>query len=364
MEHGKPERLSVWQDLLRQDHRPVTVLVSLKEAIKQKARQLGFTLAGVTSCAPLTGYDIFETWLNAGMHGSMEYLAAERSRLRRANPAEILPECRTILVLGMPYAPASQELIASYALGQDYHEVIPQRLAQLVDFIETEVGHPVPNRFYTDTGPLLERELAQRAGLGWIGKNTCLIHPQAGSTFFLAEILLGIELEPDDPFQTDHCGTCTRCLEACPTQCILPDRILDARRCISYLTIELKDDIPNDLRPFVKDWVFGCDICQQVCPWNRFSGPADAAFEQAIQLPVLDSEILLTPREFNQRYGHTPIQRAKRRGYVRNVTVAIGNRGNPADIPSLERALDDPEQIVRDHARWAIARIQEVHNET
>ncbi len=336
---------------------------SLKNVIKQKARQLGFTLAGVTSSAALAHYEIFASWLDQGMHGTMKYLDEARSRTRRADPKEILPECRSILVLGIPYAPASDGGIASYALGSDYHEIIPQRLLELVQFIEQQVGHSIPNRYYTDTGPILERELAQRAGLGWVGKNSCLINPQVGSTFFLAEILLGIELEPDEPFTTDHCGTCTRCLDACPTNCILPDRTLDARRCISYLTIELKDDIPEDLRPLMKDWVFGCDVCQQVCPWNRFSQPADPAFEASIPLPVLASDLLLTPQEFNQRFKHSPLQRPRRRGYLRNVAVALGNRGHQEDIPTLEKALEDPEDMVKGHAKWAIARIKKKHNE-
>ena len=245
----------------------------LKERIKFKARQLGFTLAGVTSSEPPASYSVFESWLNSDMHGTMNYLAEERSRTRRADPKQILPECKSILVLAIPYSPlplgeGTGVKVASYALGDDYHDIIPQRLKLIVEFIEEQIGHSVPNRYYTDTGPILERDLAQRAGLGWIGKNTLLINPKAGSTFFLSEILLGIELEPDEEIITDHCGTCTRCLTACPTQCILPDRTLDARRCISYLTIELKDDIPEELRPLMEDWIFGCDICQQVCPWN------------------------------------------------------------------------------------------------
>jgi epoxyqueuosine reductase len=163
--------------------------------------------------------------------------------------------------------------VASYARGEDYHDVLPARMQELVRFIEEQVGGPVGNRYYTDTGPILERDLAQQAGIGWIGKNTCLIHPKQGSYFFLSEILLDLELEPDPPFTTDHCGTCTRCITACPTQCILPDRTLDATRCISYLTIELKDDIPVELREKVGDWAFGCDVCQMVCPWNRFAPP-------------------------------------------------------------------------------------------
>ncbi len=338
-------------------------LTTLEQAIKEKARQLGFVLAGVTSSEPPTYYNIFEAWLNQNLHGTMQYLQNEK----RADPKLILPECKSILVLALPYPPLNQKpdshndsafRIASYALGDDYHDIIPPRLKKIVEFIEEQVGHPVPNRYYTDTGPILERELAQRAGLGWIGKNSMLINPRAGSTFFLAEILLGIELEPDEPFPTDHCGTCTRCLTACPTQCILPDRTIDARRCISYLTIELKDDIPEDLRPQMSDWVFGCDVCQQVCPWNRFSQPADPALRPKIPLPVLSSELTLSSVEFNQRFKKSPIKRTKRRGYLRNLSVAIGNNGDENDLPILEQAAQDEEPLVKNHAQWAIKRIK------
>ncbi|MBK9603578.1 MAG: tRNA epoxyqueuosine(34) reductase QueG [Anaerolineales bacterium] len=338
-------------------------LSDLKQAIKDKSRQLGFILAGVTSCESPASYGIFEEWINAGKHGTMNYLAEERNRIRRADPKQILPECQSILVLALPYQPVTFNLqpstlrISSYALGDDYHDIIPPRLQQIVEFIEEQIGHPVPNRYYTDTGPILERELAQRAGLGWIGKNSMLINPKMGSAFFLAEILLGIELEPDDALITDHCGTCTRCLEACPTQCILPNRTLDARRCISYLTIELKDDIPEELRPLMQDWIFGCDACQQACPWNRFSPPADPAFESKIPLPVLTSDLLLTSVEFNQRFKKSPIKRAKRRGYLRNLAVAVGNNGNENDLPVLEQAAQDEEPMIREHAKWAVQKI-------
>ncbi len=298
----------------------------------------------------------------------MNYLAEERSRTRRADPKQILPECKSILILAIPYSPVnsreafqiqnSEFKIASYALGSDYHDVIPPRLQEIVSFIEEQLGHPIPNRYYTDTGPFLERELAQRAGLGWIGKNSMLIHPKAGSTFFLAEILLGIELEPDDAPITDHCGTCTRCIQACPTQCILPNRTIDARRCISYLTIELKDNIPEDLRPLMRDWIFGCDACQQVCPWNRFSVPTDSAFETKIPIPVPTDDLLLTSVEFNQRFKHSPIKRAKRRGYLRSLAVAVGNQGDKNNISILEQASQDTEPMVREHAQWAIKKLQ------
>ena len=351
---------------------------TLKQAIKEKARQLGCTLAGVTSSEPPPHYSVFEDWLNADMHGTMNYLAEERSRTRRADPKQILPECKSILVLAIPYSPLPEQSssftpalacgasvlypssfrIASYALGDDYHDIVPPRLKLIVEFIEEQLGHPVANRYYTDTGPILERDLAQRAGLGWIGKNSMLINPKAGSTFFLAEILLGIDLEPDDAIITDHCGTCTRCLAACPTQCILPNRTLDARRCISYLTIELKDDIPEELRPLMKDWIFGCDICQQVCPWNRFSAQADSAFEPKIPLPILTNDLTLTSVEFNQRFKKSPIKRTKRRGFLRNLAVAIGNNGNETDLPTLEQAGQDNEPLVREHAKWAKEKIR------
>jgi epoxyqueuosine reductase len=223
------------------------------------------------------------------------------------------------------------------------------------------VGHPVPNRWYTDTGPLLERELAQRAGLGWIGKNTCLIHPGLGSYFLLSEILLGLELEPDEPFTAERCGSCTRCIQACPTGCILPDHTLDARRCISYLTIELKGSIPPELRSKIGGWVFGCDICQQVCPWNRFAIPtSDPAFTLHADLLGVDlsEELTLTPEAFNTKFRRSPIRRARRRGYMRNIAVVLGNNYDQGAVPALVRALEnDREALVRGHAAWALGQL-------
>jgi epoxyqueuosine reductase len=346
--------------------------VTLKQNIKEKARRLGFPLAGITSPEPPAHLATFERWLDAGRHGDMHYLADERARTRRTDPRTILPECKSILVLAAPYAdPKSVEAsdesdlgpsgrVAAYAWGDDYHNVFPPRLQELVTFIEEQVGHPVPNRYYTDTGPLLERDLAQRAGLGWVGKNTCLINPKHGSYFLLAEILLGLELEPDPPFTTDHCGTCTRCIEACPTGCILPDRTIDARRCISYLTIELKDNIPEELRPMLGEWVFGCDVCQMVCPWNRFaSSEGDASFSPRPGLPApnLIRELELTPENFNRKFKNSPVKRAKRRGYLRNVAVAAGNSRSERIIPALENAQNDGEELVHKHATWALEKV-------
>ena len=341
----------------------------LKSTIKNKARQLGFILAGVTLPEPPPHYSTFENWLARGHHGTMNYLADERSRTRRADPKLILPECKSILVLATPYSPPSPSRgggeVASYARGEDYHDILPARMKELVQFIEKQVGGLVKNRWYTDTGPILERDLAQRAGIGWIGKNTCLINPKQGSYFLLSEIFLDLALEPDPPFVTDHCGTCTRCIQACPTDCILPNRTLDATRCISYLTIELKDDIPVELRDKIGDWVFGCDICQMVCPWNRFAPEGDPAFgDPSTSLrtpPSLTEELTLTPQAFNQRFKQTPVKRAKRRGYRRNVAVALGNIGDMHALPVLQNALNDEEPMIREHANWAIEQIEKRH---
>ena len=349
----------------------------LKQSIKDKARQLGFILAGVTTPEPPPHYSAFENWLTQDHHGTMNYLADERSRTRRANPLEILPECKSILVLAMPYNPPSRAersdsedeagrwagnevgaRIASYAHGNDYHDILPARMKELVQFMEEQVGGPIKNRWYTDTGPILERDLAQRAGIGWIGKNSCLINPKQGSYFLLSEIFLDLALEPDSSFVSDHCGTCTRCIQACPTDCILPNRTLDARRCISYLTIELKDDTPIELREKIGDWAFGCDICQMVCPWNRFAPEGDSAFADKEPPHSLTEELTLTPQAFNQRFKRTPIQRAKRRGYLRNIAVVLGNLGDMHALPVLQNALNDEEPMLREHAQWAIDKIK------
>ena len=339
--------------------------IELAEKIKAEALRLGFTLAGITTPETPPHISTYQNWLDAGRHGSMAYLENERARSHRNDPRLILPECQSILLLAAPYpdpktATAKPEQgmgkIASYAWNDDYHLLLPEKMKAIVAFIEEEGGHSIPNRWYTDTGPILERDLAQRAGLGWIGKNTCLINSQLGSYFFLAEILLGIELPSDEAINSDHCGTCTRCIEACPTQAILPNRTLDANRCISYLTIENKGEIAEELRPKIGAWIFGCDICQMICPWNRFASPVTEA--KIDPHPNLITELDLTPQEFNKKFKNNPVKRAKRRGYLRNVAVALGNAGDPAAIPALEKALNDIEPLVRDHARWALDRIK------
>ena len=353
--------------------------MSLTHRVKTEAHRLGFQLVGVTTPDPPPHTAVYEAWLEAERHGEMSYLASERARQRRANPRRILPECQAILVLGIRYPapefvsrpeePRLYGRVSSYAWGNDYHEVVIERLKELVANIEEQVGNSIPNSWYTDTGPVLERDLAQRAGLGWIGKNTCLINPQMGSYFFLAEILLGIELDVDLPLVDDRCGSCTLCIEACPTNCILPDRTMDASRCISYLTIELKGAIPLELRSQVGEWVFGCDVCQQVCPWNQrfvvLEGDPTFAPREELPYPNLIAELQLTPQAFNQKFKGNPLKRAKRRGYLRNAAITLGNIATSQGAAVAEKAVealimglqDDPEPLVRSHAAWALGEI-------
>lgn len=351
----------------------LNTLHELSQALKNEAYRLGFHLAGITTPQPPAHLAVYQRWLDRGHHAGMAWMGTDRARERRADPLKILPECKAILVLGLRYpAPLlpdqnqGQAQIAAYARGDDYHDTIPPRLQTLVAFLQEQSGKPVPNRWYTDTGPVLERELAQRAGLGWIGKNTCLINSHIGSYFILAEIFLGIELESDPPFQADRCGRCTRCLDHCPTGCIRPDRTIDAGRCISYLSIEHKDRIPSALRPKLGDWAFGCDICQQVCPWNhrrthttRTAQPCDSTFSPRPGIPPssLTDELTLTPQAFNAKFKGSPIQRSKRRGYLRNLAIVAGNRRDTQAVAALVGILKDEEPLVRSHAAWALGQI-------
>lgn len=346
--------------------------MDLKFKLQTEAARLGFTLFGVTSPAPPQSMPVYLHWLESGCNGNMSYLATDRAVERRGDPTLVLPEVKSIIVLGMRYPrPASNPSgsgrslsgqVAAYAWGDDYHEIIPPRLEHLAEFLRQETGKTVISKEYTDTGPILERDLASRAGLGWIGKNSCLINPNEGSYFLLAELLSNVELDPDESFRTDHCGTCQRCIEACPTQCIQSDRTIDARSCISYLTIENKGVIPVELRSQLGNWVFGCDICQQVCPWNlRFATDTfDASLQPdlAIAHPNLTADISLTTGEFNRRFKKSPIQRPRRKGYLRNIAVALGNSGSVEAIPFLEESLcNEIEPLVRAHAAWALGRI-------
>ena len=337
--------------------------LQLAQWLKAEAREYGFRLAGITSPAPPGHWEIYQQWLEAGRHGEMRYLASPRAREYRKDPSRLLPGCQSILVLAAPYLPAtepsnqkiSRPRISTYALGEDYHEVLLERAGALLETFQNHLGHSFTFKIYTDTGPILERELAQRAGLGWIGKNTCLIHPRAGSFLFLVEVLLEIALPPDQPFSSERCGNCTRCIEACPTHCILPNRTLDATRCLSYLTIELKENIPLGLRRSIGDWAFGCDVCQQVCPWNiRFArSTVDPAFQPHAWLKETGLQALLQMgrQEFQEKASHSPLRRAKHIGFLRNLIVVAGNSGEQALLPLLVGLLrGSAEATLRAHA--------------
>lgn len=337
----------------------------LTRKVKQEANRLGFPLVGVTTPEAPEHLDFFREWCAVGNHGMMGWMVSDRSLQRRSDPKKILPECESILMLGSLYpapSPAAGGRIAAYAENQDYHEILGERLQRLVHFLEETLGETIPNRWYTDTGPVLERDLAQRAGLGWIGKNTTLINKTYGSYFFLAEILLGIKLDLDPPFLSQHCGTCTRCLDACPTGSLTVPYTLDTSRCISYLTIEYREMIPLELRHLLGDWIFGCDICQQVCPWNQakeVSGDILDEFLPREELSniVLVDEMKLSQDAFSTKFKNSPIKRTKRRGYLRNIAVALGNQKSKAAVPVLAAALQDGEPLIRGHAAWALGEI-------
>jgi epoxyqueuosine reductase len=337
---------------------------TLAGLVKSWSHELGFELAGIAAAREAETRAFYEEWVAAGRAGEMGYM--ERDPARRAQPQTVWPAAASIVVVGMNYRPVAEPepvdglrgRVARYALGDDYHDVIEEKLRRLLARIR-EHDPAVEGRVYVDTGPLLERDLAARAGLGWFGKNTMLLNRSLGSYFFLGALLLNVSLPPDAP-TTAHCGRCDRCLSACPTGAFVAPYVLDARRCISYLTIELKGPIPRELRPLVGDWIFGCDLCQEVCPWNRKSPPGREprfAPRPGRSTPELLSLLRLTPEEFAARFRGTPIKRAKRRGLLRNVCIALGNDRDPASLPALTEALRDPEPLVRGHAAWALGRI-------
>ncbi len=339
--------------------------MDLADQIKTLARRLGFELCGIAPATESETRHFNEELVAAGHAGEMGYMARDPGR--RLEPSRVWSEAASVVVVGLNYCPAGESppeddeprgQVARYALGDDYHDVLAEKLRALLREIQ-EAAPEVQGRAYVDTGPLLERDLAARAGLGWFGKNTKLLNRHHGSYFFLRALLLNVGLPPDEP-TTAHCGTCRRCLDACPTGAFLAPYVLDARRCISYLTIELKGPIPRDLRPLVSGWVFGCDVCQEVCPWNS---KAPATREPAFgprpgwQAPELIPLLRLTPAEFAGRFRDSPVKRAKRRGLLRNVCVALGNLGDARAVPALIAALRHDEPLVRGHAAWALGRL-------
>jgi epoxyqueuosine reductase len=333
----------------------------IKAALVERARALGFDACRVAQCGPPPHAPEFSQWLDAGHAGEMTWM--ERNKERRMDPMQVLPGARSVIVLGMNYwqgansTPPGHGKFARYAWGDDYHDLIERRLAELAGWMGEFGGLQKP---YVDTGPVLERDFAALAGAGWHGKSTMLISRDLGTWFFLAEILTTLDLPPDEP-AADRCGTCTSCIAACPTGAIDAPHHLDARRCISYLTIELKGSIPVELRPLIGDRVYGCDDCLTACPWNRFARAShEAAFaaREGTRMGLTDL-LALTDEDFRRLFRNSPIKRIKRRGLLRNVCVVLGNTGGPDDLPALERACGDSEPLIREHAQWAITQITE-----
>lgn len=341
--------------------------MTLGPEVTQAARELGFDLVGITDPRPSDHMPRYHEWLAQGFHAGMGYMARPDTVEKRADPLVLMPEVRSILVVGLNYYPGQDRpadvgdgRVSRYAWGADYHEVMMGKLEALAGAVASLSGGAVSHRAYVDFGPLLERELARRAGMGWFGKNTNLIHPKLGSYFFIGELLLDVMLVPDANVIEGRCGSCTACLDACPTGALVAPGVLDARRCVSYLTIEHRGVIPEPLRPQIGDWVFGCDICQEVCPWNRrFAQRADASIFHPTRSMLDLAEILaLDEDEFRKHFRNTPLWRAKRSGLLRNAAVVLGNQRAVRAVPALERACRDADPVVREHAAWALDRIR------
>jgi epoxyqueuosine reductase len=341
----------------------------MNAAIRQRARELEFDDCRVTSAAPPASAAHFQRWLNQKNHAGMAWL--ERTAEQRADPQKVLPGAQSLIVLAASYdlpevpraGPAEggcpSGVIARYAQFADYHDVLGARLRRLVEWVNQLGGPGTRSLWYVDTGPVLERDLAQRAGLGFVGKHTNLISRRLGNWIFLAEILTTLALEPDAP-EKNHCGHCTRCLAACPTQAITAPFQLDARKCISYLTIELKGPIPVELRPALGSRIYGCDDCLAVCPWNKFARLGrlmQPHLRADLRQPDLLELLRLDAGGFKARFAGTPLLRTKRRGLLRNVCVALGNIGDASARPDLEQAAGDAEPLIAEHARWALEQI-------
>lgn len=337
----------------------------LSASIKAEAVRLGFDLAGIAPAVTPAGISDFAQWLAAGYAGTMEYLPRREAAYK--HPQSVLDGVRSVIMLGLNYRteepaiPApGHALVSRYAWGTvDYHNLIRDRLLELTGFVETQQPG-CQTRAVVDTAPLLERDFARLAGLGWFGKNTLLLNKRMGSWFFLAALLVDFELDYDDSHVAAHCGTCTRCLDACPTDAFVAPYVLDARKCISYLTIEHRGPIPLELREPTGQWVFGCDVCQDVCPWNRKAPLTDEpAFVPRADLNPLDAMelLLLDEQAFRNRFRHTPLARPKRAGLLRNAAIALGNARDPRSLPALAAALHDLETLIRGAVAWALGRL-------
>ena len=339
--------------------------IAFSAELKAAAQEIGFDLVGIAPAVSPIGVSRLHEWIERGFAGEMEYIP--RREAAYEHPEHVLQGVCSVIVVAMKYHSApprpagpNEGRIARYAWGTaDYHDVLRERLQRLADRLH-ELIPECRTRIVVDTAPLLERDFARLAGLGWFGKNTMLIDKREGSYFFLGAVLTDVELDYDQPHETAHCGTCTRCLEVCPTGAFPEPYVLDARRCISYLTIELKTQIPADLRPGVGEWLFGCDLCQEVCPWNRKAPETSVAefHPQAALNPVSALEMLqIAEEEFHDRFGNTPLARPGWIGMRRNAAVVLGNVGDERAVPGLIAALNDIAPLIREVAAWALGRI-------
>jgi epoxyqueuosine reductase len=338
----------------------------MKAAIRQRAREIGFDDCRFTSANPPDTAGRLHDWLAQQYHGGMEWL--QRNSEKRVDPQKVLPGAKSVICLAISYSSENRNpefgnqksgVVARYARFDDYHDVLEENLKMLTAFVN-RLGPDTRSLWYADTGPILERDFAQRAGLGFVGKHTNLISRKLGNWIILAEILTTLELEPDAP-EKNLCGTCTRCISACPTNAIIAPFTLDARKCISYLTIELKGSIPVELRPLIGNRIFGCDDCLAACPWNRFACEGKimkSHFRADLATPGLIELLSLDDVQFKSRFSGSPVLRTKRRGLLRNVCVALGNVGDVSALPALEKAASDKEPMIAEHAQWAMEQIR------
>lgn len=339
------------------------------ERIKARALEIGFDLVGISEARPTLEAAFYPEWIELGFAGNMSYLKGRRGDMR-SDPRSLLPSANSVISVGIVYNtqhPYSTDVdfngqgwVSRYAWGEDYHHVLKRRLQALVDILHKDLG-AFETKICVDTAPLLERAYAHRSGLGWIGHNTCLINQQLGSWLFLGEVLTSLSLECDNP-AAFRCGSCTRCIEACPTDALVPTGelegpayALDSNKCISYWSIELKGSLPESARAMMGEHLFGCDICQDVCPWNRRAAVTEAdEFQPRNALPNLEEVASMTPEEFDRCFGDTPVERTRYRGFLRNVAVAMGNSGKEQFLELLYRMTDSPDPVIVEHALWAI----------
>ena len=338
----------------------------MKAAIRQRAIELGFDDCRFTTAAAPESAPQLQSWLGEKRHGEMNWI--ERNAAKRTDPQLVLPNARSVICLATSYHSSDwpsaighrqSGIVARYARYPDYHDILAEKLKTLTNFVNELGGAKTRSLWYVDTGPILERDLAQRAGIGFVGKHTNLISRKLGNWIFLAEILTTLELEPDAP-ERNRCGSCSRCMTACPTRAITAPFQLDARLCISYLTIELKGSIPIELRPLIGNRIYGCDDCLAACPWNKFAREGNlmkSHTRQDLATPDLLELLQLDNDGFKQRFAGTPMLRTKRRGILRNVCVALGNVGDKTALPALQKACEDSEPLIAEHARWAVEQV-------